>query len=218
MSGDVPEPGPTGEAGPFPDTGEISGTDKITGTGEISGTGVDSRETAPLVDEDQAAEAVLAALERARAAARARGAVPGRAPSRRRRDPMAGARRSGAHPDGRDPQLVGVSLDRMVDDRGWSEPLAVGGVMGRWHAVVGSEIAGHCRPEAFVDGVLTVRAESTAWATQLRLLVGTVMRRLTEEVGEGVVERVVVQGPVGPSWRRGPRTAPGARGPRDTYG
>lgn len=91
-------------------------------------------------------------------------------------------------------------------------------MIGRWEVVVGPDIAGHCVPVAFEEGVLTVRAESTAWATQVRLLVPTLMRRLAEEVGEGTVTRVTVQGPNGPSWRRGPWTAPGAQGPRDTYG
>jgi predicted nucleic acid-binding Zn ribbon protein len=66
--------------------------------------------------------------------------------------------------------------------------------------------------------VLTVRADSTAWATQLRLLLPQVQRRLDEEVGEGVVTKVVVLAPTAPSWRRGPRSAPGGVGPRDTYG
>lgn len=125
---------------------------------------------------------------------------------------------AGAHPDARDPQPVGNSIDRLVAERGWTAPVAVGGVMGRWDAVVGAEIAAHCRPETFEDGVLSVRADSTAWATQVRLLTPTLLRRLAEEVGEGVVSRVVVRGPSGPTWRRGPRVAPGSQGPRDTYG
>jgi predicted nucleic acid-binding Zn ribbon protein len=91
-------------------------------------------------------------------------------------------------------------------------------VIGRWDAVVGAEIAAHCRPETFDDGVLTVRADSTAWATQVRLLTAGLLRRLAEEVGEGTVTKVVVRGPAGPSWRRGPLVAPGSQGPGDTYG
>ena len=109
-------------------------------------------------------------------------------------------------------------MDRLVVERGWQAPVAVGGVIGRWDAVVGTEIAGHCTPETFTEGVLTVRADSTAWATQVRLLLPQVLRRLTEEVGEGVVTKVVVLAPTAPSWRRGPRSAPGGLGPRDTYG
>jgi predicted nucleic acid-binding Zn ribbon protein len=165
------------------------------------------------------ADAVRAALNRARAAARERGAVPGAAASpRKKRRPRDDGRRSGAHPDARDPQPVGTALSRLVAERGWQESVAVGGVIGRWDAVVGAEIAAHCRPETFEDGVLTVRADSTAWATQVRLLTAGLLRRLADEVGEGTVTKVVVRGPATPSWRRGPRVAPGSQGPRDTYG
>ncbi len=169
------------------------------------------------------ADAVRAALNRARTAALARGLQPGRGPgggtagARRRR--VAGeSRRSGARPDARDPQSVGSSIDRLVVERGWGVPVAVGGVIGRWDSVVGADTAAHCRPESFVDGVLTVRTDSTAWATQLRLLLPSLLRRLAEEVGESTVTKVVVRGPAAPSWRRGPRVTPGAQGPRDTYG
>ncbi|HET9655211.1 MAG TPA: DUF721 domain-containing protein, partial [Kineosporiaceae bacterium] len=90
-------------------------------------------------------DAVRAALNRARSAAVARGlqpgtALPAQATNRRRR--VAGeARRSGAHPDARDPQTVGSSIARLVSERGWSAPVAVGGVIGRWDAVVGAETA-----------------------------------------------------------------------------
>ena len=50
-----------------------------------------------------------------------------------------------------------------------------------------------------------------------RLLLSTVLARIEEQVGEGVVTEIVVQGPAGPSWKKGPLSA-GGRGPRDTYG
>jgi predicted nucleic acid-binding Zn ribbon protein len=175
-------------------------------------------------DPDPGAAAVRAALGRARAAAASRGDKPGHpgrksslaARARERRD---GANtRSGARPDARDPQGVASAISRLVAERGWSETVAVGGVLGRWEAVVGQDVAAHCQPLNFTDGVLTVAADSSAWATQVRLLVPTLLRRLADEVGEGTVERIVVRGPSAPSWKHGPRVAPGSQGPRDTYG
>jgi predicted nucleic acid-binding Zn ribbon protein len=128
------------------------------------------------------------------------------------------SRRSGSGPDARDPQLVSSNIRRLVAERGWAAPVAVGGVIGRWDVVVGPDVAEHCRPESFENGVLVVRADSTAWATQVRLLAPALLRRLAEEVGEGTVTQVGVRGPAGPSWRRGLRVAPGSQGPRDTYG
>jgi predicted nucleic acid-binding Zn ribbon protein len=125
--------------------------------------------------------------------------------------------RSGAHPDDRDPQTLDATLGRLVVERGWETDAKVGGVMGRWAALVGPELASHCEPVSFVDGELLVSASSTAWATQLRLLAPTLVRRLSEELGEGLVTQVTVQGPRAPSWKRGRLTVRG-RGPRDTYG
>jgi predicted nucleic acid-binding Zn ribbon protein len=112
---------------------------------------------------------------------------------------------------------VAAGLDRIVGERGWSQSLAVAGVVGRWREVVGDHVADHCRPETFEEGALVVRADSTAWAQQVRLLVPQLQRRLADEVGEGVVESITVLGPAGPTWVKGPRSVPG-RGPRDTYG
>lgn len=187
-----------------------------TGSGTPLGSGAEA-------GADAGPDAVRSALNRARAAARARGLQPGSPPTtgtsgRRHRRPAGDSVRSGARPDARDPQSIGATLGRLIAERGWETPVAVGGVIGRWDAVVGADIAAHCRPVSFDEGVLTVQAESTAWATQVRLLVPTLMRRLAEEVGEDTVTKVVVHGPTAPSWRRGPRIAPGSQGPRDTYG
>lgn len=90
-------------------------------------------------------------------------------------------------------------------------------VLANWPELVGPEVADHVRVERFEEGRLLLRADSTAWATQMRLLQATVERRLREQLGEGVVESVQVLGPDAPSWRFGSRRIPG-RGPRDTYG
>lgn len=159
-------------------------------------------------------DAAAAALARARAAARAKGLRPGLRPLRRRRPglPEPGGRR-----DGRDPALLGDQMDRMLADRGWKVDVAVGSVMGRWPEIVGAEVAQHCAPVTFEFGVLTVRADSTAWATQIRLLASSILGRLENEVGKGTVSELKVVGPSAPSWSRGPRRSTGP-GPRDTYG
>jgi predicted nucleic acid-binding Zn ribbon protein len=125
---------------------------------------------------------------------------------------------SGAHPDGRDPTRIAAAVDRLVAESGWTTDVAVHGVFGRWAMIVGTDVAAHCTPETFEDGHLRVRTDSTAWATQLRLLAPTVVRRLNEELGHGTVLRIDVAGPDTPSWRKGPRAVRDGRGPRDTYG
>lgn len=154
------------------------------------------------------------ALARARAAARAKGLRPGIRPRRERREVPVDARATA----GRDPHLLGEELESFVAARGWQADIAVGAVLGRWPAIVGSEIAQHCVPVDFTEGVLTLRADSTAWATQLRLLASSLLARLAAEVGEGTVDEIRVLGPSAPSWGHGAWRSPDSRGPRDTYG
>lgn len=172
-------------------------------------------------DEDEhsrLADAAAAALARARAAAGEKGLRPGMRPPRRRRLPGTGPVLSGAAADGRDPALLGDQLDRLLRDRGWALDVAVGAVMGRWGEIVGPDIGAHVSPVTFADGVLTVRADSSAWATQMRLLASAVLARVSEEIGADTVTELRVLGPSAPSWSRGPRRSPDSRGPRDTYG
>ena len=132
--------------------------------------------------------------------------------------PPGRSKSSGAHPDERDPQLLEATLGRVVEQRGWELDLRVHAVFGRWPELVGPEIAAHSTPETFAEGRLVVRADSTAWATQLKLLAATVVRRLNEELGHGTVTVIDVQGPHGPTWKKGARSVRDGRGPRDTYG
>jgi len=162
-------------------------------------------------------------LELARRIARSvagAGGPAARAPRRRRG--VRGADGAAGTPtrrgDERDPQLLDSTLSRLVADHGWELDLRVHGVFGRWPALVGEEVAAHSTPESFVDGHLVVRASSTAWATQLRLLTPQLVERLGEELGRGTVTAIEVLGPHGPTWRKGPRSVRDGRGPRDTYG
>jgi predicted nucleic acid-binding Zn ribbon protein len=124
---------------------------------------------------------------------------------------------TGPGPDPRDPQPVGAVLARLVKARGWQRPAAEATVFGAWERVVGADVAQHSRPIKLEGGELTIEAESTAWATQLRLLAGSLLQRIATEVGHNVVTRLHIHGPAAPTWSRGPRRVRG-RGPRDTYG
>jgi predicted nucleic acid-binding Zn ribbon protein len=143
-------------------------------------------------------------------------------PTAKRRGTMGGTSRrrrrwSGARADERDPQTLGRLAARLAADRGWAGRLAGGNVFGRWAKIVGEDVAEHATPVSLENGVLTVQAESTAWATQLRLLQRQLLAKIAAGVGDGVVARLKVQGPAAPSWRYGHRHVSG-RGPRDTYG
>jgi predicted nucleic acid-binding Zn ribbon protein len=164
---------------------------------------------------------VMRTLEEARGAARSQGKDVGRGRTSQTRaaNPVRGKRRrwSGPGPDARDPQLFGAATRDLAQTRGWSARVAEGSVFGQWETVVGDQIAEHATPSSLTDGVLTIEAESTAWATQLRMVQAQILAKIAAAVGDGVVTSVKIVGPKAPNWRKGKLHVPG-RGPRDTYG
>jgi len=167
---------------------------------------------------------VRRALEEARGAARSQGKEVGRggrSPGARRGTERGnrGNRRSwsGPGPDRRDPQTFGTAAGELARSRGWTGKVAEGAVFAQWATVVGEQIAEHAEPTALRDGVLSVTAESTAWATQLRMVQAQLLAKIAAAVGDGVVKSLKITGPTAPSWRKG-RLHISGRGPRDTYG
>lgn len=149
----------------------------------------------------------------AEAAAAFRRATRSTAPARKSRP----RGRPVSYSDDRDPQRLGDSVDRLMRDQGWQDRSAVAEVMAGWSEIVGADLAAHVVPVGFVDGELALAADSTTWATQVRLLVSDLHRAIDRQIGSGVVVRIRITGPQAPSWVAGQRRVKG-RGPRDTYG
>jgi predicted nucleic acid-binding Zn ribbon protein len=149
--------------------------------------------------------------------------APGQtAPGATASGPLVPAPRAGRPPGRRvrrdDPQALSTAIESLLTNEGWGLAAATGSVFGRWAQIVGPELAAHTQPESLRDGELTVQADSTAWATQLRLLAAQLVRRLNAELGQGTVLRVKVRGPVTSVRKPGEWRVRGGRGPRDTYG
>lgn len=156
-------------------------------------------------------------MELARRIARSVAAGRGR-PRRKPRRGIVEPQVSGSRPDDRDPQTLGETVGRLMAERGWSRQVTVHVLLGRWPALVGPVNAAHTQPEGYTEGVVTVRADSTAWATQLRQLAPQLIATLNDQLGDGTVTRINVIGPQGPSWKKGRLSTRNSRGPRDTYG
>lgn len=160
--------------------------------------------TEGVATEDAASAAASAALRRATRSAPAKG-------------PRKPRRSTAAYSDDRDPQRLGTAMNRLIRDQGWEDDSAVAVLMSEWSSIVGRDLAEHVTPVGFAEGELTLEAESTTWATQVRLLLPQLHRTIDARVGVGVVKRIQIRGPQAPSWVAGPRRVKG-RGPRDTYG
>ena len=140
-------------------------------------------------------------LEEARGAARSQGKDVGRGGRGSQAAQGRGQQSAalvGAGPGFARPADCSASVTRdLARSRGWSDRVAEGAVFGRWPAVVGEQIAAHATPTALNDGVLTVSAESTAWATQLRMVQAQLIAKIAAAVGDGVVKSLKIVGPVG---------------------
>lgn len=160
--------------------------------------------------------AVLEALDRVR-----RMGAGGDRPARLGRSSYASKRAevvfSGAGPDARDPQKLGGSLAELTARFGWETQLEVGELMGRWPELVGQNVAEHCVPVTCEPPRLVIRASSTTWATQMRVMTTMLLDRLEKELGRRVIDEIDILGPMQKSWKHGRRSVKG-RGPRDTYG
>ena len=137
-------------------------------------------------------------LEEARGAARSQGKDVGRGRTSPTPD---GSPAGGARGRGRDP-MRGIRR-RSARRRGiWPGPAVGRGESPRarcsaqWQTVVGEQIAAHATPTGLRDGVLSVSAESTAWATQLRMVQAQLLAKIAAAVGDGVVTSLKIVGPV----------------------
>lgn len=139
------------------------------------------------------------------------------------RDARARRRRAQEHPNempfspGRDPHGLDDVLTNLTQELGWKAPLAKSDLITDWPDIVGPDIAARTRVLGVTDSTLSILCESTAWATQLRLMKTEVLTKLLTAHPESGITAIRFQGPDAPSWKRGPKSIPG-RGPRDTYG
>lgn len=141
-------------------------------------------------------------------------ALPGAKRRKRRRDPED---ENQPFTPGRDPRGLGAALADLTRESGWDSQLAQEDLLLQWENIAGLETAKHTEPVSLVQGLLTIRCDSTAWAKQLQLMRGQIMTQIALHHPQAGVESIRFLGPDVPSWKWGPRTAPG-RGPRDTYG
>ena len=117
-----------------------------------------------------------------------------------------------------DPQSLNSVLSELVEARDWRQGIAEGSLFTEWLQVVGPDVGAHSTPISLLDGLLTIQATSSAWATQLTLMRTNLLKTISDSAPGALVEVIVVLPPGAPSWKKGIRTIRNSRGPRDTYG
>ncbi|HYP22544.1 MAG TPA: DUF721 domain-containing protein [Actinomycetota bacterium] len=75
---------------------------------------------------------------------------------------------------------------------GIPSPEATGRVWSAWKDIVGPAVAAHAEPTSLRGGVLRVRADSPAWATEIGYLVDEIRSRANAVTGRPLVSEVRV--------------------------
>lgn len=92
---------------------------------------------------------------------------------------------------------------------GLPSAVQTGVIWQKWRTIVGEAIAEHAEPTSLRDGVLRVRADSPAWATEIGYLARHIVSRANDVAGSAVVREMKVW--TGPGKVAGePPRAPGS--------
>src|SRR5690554_7886834 len=110
----------------------------------------------------------------------------GKAKKNYRRRKQAQMESEGSQPftPGRDPNSIGNVLLNTATELGWSMSLSQAELFEYWSDLVGLEVASQTRPQTIREETLYVECSSTAWATQLRLMRGQLLRSEERRVGK----------------------------------
>lgn len=89
-----------------------------------------------------------------------------------------------------DPGSIGEVLRKIASKLGIDHPAETARLFAAWEQIVGREVAARCEPESLRGGVLKVRTDSAAWASELRYLAPEIESRINRELGREVVTEV----------------------------
>lgn len=91
-----------------------------------------------------------------------------------------------------DPVPVGELLGSVAPQLGLGAAAEAGRIWKVWPEVAGAAIAAHAEPTSLRDGVLRVRVDQPAWATELGYLAPELAARLNQALGAAVVAEVKI--------------------------
>lgn len=104
---------------------------------------------------------------------------------------------------GRDPNHLGDVLAGIAQRGGWTVNLELAQLRNNWDQVVGEAISMHSTVVGFSEGILTIRAQSTIWATQLTYLIPQLSQTIAHRLSDLQIREIRVSGPGSQHFNRG---------------
>jgi predicted nucleic acid-binding Zn ribbon protein len=87
------------------------------------------------------------------------------------------------------PQRISDSLGALIKRFSRTDLIGIAALEDHWAELVGTEVADHSRPSALRGSTLVVVVDQPAWATQVRLVTGSLLERFSQVSGQRV-ERI----------------------------
>lgn len=105
---------------------------------------------------------------------------------------------------GRDVHELGGVLAGFARRSGWIPHLKLAALGSDWPSIVGPAIAAHTHVASYREGVLTIRADSPSWTTQLTYLIPQLTATIRGRLEGLPIESIRVTGPQshGPGMRK----------------
>ncbi len=92
-----------------------------------------------------------------------------------------------------EPRRLAEGLARVLRGLGAPPAGALEAIFGEWAGLVGPRLASHTRPVSVEQGCLVLAVDEPGWAVQVRYSEASLLARLEERLGPGVVTRVRVR-------------------------
>lgn len=91
-----------------------------------------------------------------------------------------------------DPPRLRDLLDPVTARFGMEGASSAGAVWSRWNEIVGDSVARHAEPTSLRRGVLRIRTDSPAWATEIGYLVDEIRARANAIAGRELIRDITV--------------------------
>ncbi|MDQ3985011.1 MAG: DUF721 domain-containing protein [Actinomycetota bacterium] len=91
-----------------------------------------------------------------------------------------------------DPARIGELLGAVTSRLGVRDAGKTGAIWAQWADLVGEAVAAHAEPTSLREGVLRIRADSPAWASEIGFLAGEIAARINAALRSEVVGEIRV--------------------------
>ena len=88
-------------------------------------------------------------------------------------------------------QPISHLVNEFIKEQGWNERVAAVRVIQVWSEIAGN-IAEQVKVRKLENGLLTVKASSAIWKTEIRLRADELVKKINEKLGEDIVKEMKI--------------------------